>query len=177
MAFYCYLCLWKVYTNKLTGSPPTTNKSAPEHRSREAHRGGGGKKYPYQWCLDAMVLCILIKFSPHSPSSRVNDSSETWKKLVWSVRGCKSLREDLIDLCERDLNVAHILVSANARFDEANSYAALQSSDALMVEVGGVWQKAKQWSFSQWGSEYDFAELCKGKCWVHVVGRLVRTST
>lgn len=70
-----------------------------------------------------------------------------------------------------------MLVSANARLDEANGYAALQSSDALMVEVDGEWQKAEQWSFSQWGSEYDFAELCKGKCWVHAVGRLVRTST
>ena len=54
---------------------------------------------------------------------------------MWTVRGCISLREDLIDLCEKDLSVAHMLVPANARLDEANSYAALQSSDALMVEL------------------------------------------
>ena len=38
-------------------------------------------------------------------------------------------------------------MSANARFDEANGYAALQSSDTLMVEVDGEWKKAEQWSF------------------------------
>lgn len=33
-------------------------------------------------------------------------------------------------------------MSANARFDEANGYAALQSSDTLMVEVDGEWKKS-----------------------------------
>ena len=47
------------------------------------------------------------------------ESSETWKQLVWSVRDCKSPGEELDNLCERDLSIAHILVSANARFDEA----------------------------------------------------------
>lgn len=71
-----------------TWNPPTTNKSVPAHRFRETHRGGGGKKYPYQWCLDAMVLCTLIKFSLHSPSSRFNSrstismgSDEWWEVL------------------------------------------------------------------------------------------------
>ena len=125
----------------------------------------------------AVPNAFLASLSKCTLSSE-GDSSETWKKLVWSSRGCRSLGgEDLMDLCERDLSVAHILVSANARFDEVNGYAALQSSDALMVEVDGEWEKAEQWSFSQWGPENDFAELCKGKCWVHAVGRLVRTST
>lgn len=43
-------------------------------------------------------------------------------------------------ICAGDLSTAHILVSANAKFDEANGYAALQSSDTLMVEVDGEWK-------------------------------------
>lgn len=69
-------------------------------------------------------------------------------------------------------------MSANARFDEANGYAALQSSDTLMVEVDGEWKKKRNSGhFIQCDSEYDFAELCTGKCWVHAVWRLVKTST
>lgn len=101
------------------------------------------------------------------------DSSKTWKRLVWGVRGRKPLGEDLTDSCERDLCVAHILVSENARFDAVDGYATLQSSDDLRVEVDGEWQKAEQWTFSQWNSGDDFAELCKGKCWVHTIGRLI----
>lgn len=47
-------------------------------------------------------------------------------------------------LCERDLCVAHLLVSENARFDAVDGYATFQSSDALIVEADGEWQKAEQ---------------------------------
>jgi len=52
--------------------------------------------------------------------------------------------KELMDLCERDLCVAHLLVSENARFDAVDGYATFQSSDALIVEADGEWQKAEQ---------------------------------
>lgn len=80
-------------------------------------------------------------------------------------------------MCAKDLWIGHILVSEHARFDALDGYTTLQSLDGLMVEIDGEWEKAEQWSFSPRSpprAEHDLLELCKGKAWIHSVGRLIK---
>jgi len=40
-------------------------------------------------------------------------------------------------MCAKNLWIGHTLLSERARFNAADGYATLQSSDALMVEIDG----------------------------------------
>ena len=105
-------------------------------------------------------------------------SSKAWKEVVWHYRCRKPLsrlRSDTEVICAKKLWIGHILLSGRARFNAVDGYATLQSSDALMVEVDGQWQKAEQWSFSGREVQAKFARLCKGKALIHSVGRLIES--
>lgn len=103
-------------------------------------------------------------------------SSSAWSELVWHHRRGRPLNRlgsSIEEMCAKNLWVGHILLSGSARFNAVDGYATLQSSNALMVEVDGEWQKAEQWSLSGREVEANFAKLCKGKAFVHSVGRLI----
>ncbi|KAJ5382699.1 hypothetical protein N7517_000610 [Penicillium concentricum] len=53
------------------------------------------------------------------------------------------------------------------------SYTEIQSSDALVIQVDGEWRNAIQWVFYSDHAEELFAQCCKGKIWIHSIGKLV----
>lgn len=93
-------------------------------------------------------------------------SSKTWKEVVWHYRCRKTLsrlRSDMKKMCAKNLWIGHMLLSERARFNAADGYATLQSSDALMVEIDREWPKAEQWSFLNGKLRPSLLSFVKGR--------------
>ncbi|KAJ5203159.1 hypothetical protein N7449_005238 [Penicillium cf. viridicatum] len=104
------------------------------------------------------------------------DESQSWKKVIWSCRRGERLPKDLRYMGNKDLWIEHIAKSTNAKFAAMESYTQIQYSDALVVQIDGERRNAIQWVFYSDHAEELFAQCCKGKTWIHSIGKLVEAS-
>ncbi|CRL29319.1 unnamed protein product [Penicillium camemberti] len=102
--------------------------------------------------------------------------SQLWKKVIWHCRRGQRLPKDLRYMGNKDLWIGHIAKSTNSSFATTESYTQIQSPDVLAVQVNGEWRNAIQWVFYSDHAEELFAQCCKGKTWIHSIGKLVEAS-
>ncbi|CAI7634453.1 unnamed protein product [Penicillium palitans] len=102
--------------------------------------------------------------------------SQLWKKVIWHCRRGQRLPKDLRYMGNKDLWIGHIAKSTNSNFATTESYTQIQSPDVLAVQVNGEWRNAIQWVFYSDHAEELFAQCCKGKTWIHSIGKLVEAS-
>jgi hypothetical protein len=102
------------------------------------------------------------------------DESALWKKVI--CRRGDPLPKDLCDMRNKDLWIGHIAKSEDAKFATMESYTQIQPSDALVVQIDGEWRNALQWVFYSDHAIKVFARCCKGKTWIHSIGKLVEAS-
>ncbi|CAG8890146.1 unnamed protein product [Penicillium egyptiacum] len=99
--------------------------------------------------------------------------SDLWKKVVWNCRRGDRLPKDLRYMRNKDLWIGHIARSKNVKFETMESCTQIQSSDAPVVQINGERRNATQWVFHSDHAEELFAQCCKGKTWIHSIGKLV----
>ncbi len=99
-------------------------------------------------------------------------ADDEWKRLVWSSRRGRDLEGDLKALSQVDLLIGHIASGAHVKFTKMPDWKGIKGQDLVMVEIDGVERESTQWVFHTVKAREGFVKNCKGKVWIHDLGKL-----
>ncbi len=96
-----------------------------------------------------------------------------WQDLVFYNRRGKRLPEDLNYIGETELLIGDVASARYWNYENLVCPERIKYEDILKVNIGGQKARALQWvfQFQDGTTERAFNEVCKGKVWIHQLGR------
>lgn len=99
-------------------------------------------------------------------------TEDLWRKMIWHCRRGVDIPKEIRYIYNKDLLIGHIATGIHSKYERMDHYNQIDEKDVLKVEVNGEERRSAQWVFHTERARDGFTEHCRGRVWIHNLGRL-----